>query len=155
MTKIDELDEKLDKLAAVVEALVGNLPKAPAQVDVPPPNPQTDEDKDEDKWVDQELGGPSEPLPSEYRGVIDTILNKEFGIHVKSDLGNAVFTILVPKKYSTMSDEQWKMSHFDRRARVIPNVEGLEGVKLWADKVFSSFGPEYQAMIVADRIRSI
>lgn len=143
-----ELEAKVDKLTGIVEALVNNLPK---KEEVKAPEPADDEAK----WELQELGGPSDPIPSEYRGLIDVQLNKNFGIHVKSGMGNFQFTILVPKKYSTMSDEQWKMLHFDKRVKVVPISEGLEGVRLFVEKVFNSFNPEYQAMIVADRIANV
>ena len=54
-----------------------------------------------------------------------------------------------------MSPDQWSMLHFDKRVKVIDYAEGINGVKLFVERVFNSFGPEYQAMIVADRLKSI
>lgn len=146
-----ELEARLDKLTGLVENLVNNLPpKEEKPAEDAPETPKTPQD--DELWIQQELGGPSEPIPGEFRGVVDFSLNKNFGIHIKSQGGSMVFTILVPKRYSTMSQEQWNMMHFDKRPKVIPHSEGVDGVKSWADKVFSSFSGEYQALIVADRI---
>ncbi len=143
-----ELEQKVNELTDLVKGLADSLPKKEVSQETPKPSEPTEDEK----VVLQELGGPSEPIPGEYRGLVDVLLNKSFGIHVKSDIGSFIFTILVPKKYSIMSDEQWKMYHFDKRVKVIPNVEGLEGVKMWVDKIFSNFTPEYQSLIVSDRI---
>jgi hypothetical protein len=140
-----ELEQKVSKLTELVETLVNNVPKKEI---VPQETPKSEDES----IVIRELGGPSENFPYEYRAVVDRILNKNFGIHVKSDIGSFIFTVLVPKKYSSMTDEAWKVYHFDKRVKVIPNVEGIEGVKMWVDKVFSSFTPEYQSLIVADRV---
>lgn len=143
-----ELEAKLEKLTGVVETLVNNLPKKEEKAVLEPAKPEDNEEK----WASQELGGPSDPIPSEFRGCVDVHLNKAFGIHLKSMGGSFMFTILVPKKYSTLSEEQWKMLHFDKRVKVVSNAEGVEGVRLWAERVFNSFTPEYQSLIVADRL---
>lgn len=145
--KYNELEQKVDGLTVLVKGLVDALPKKEET--------KKETITEDETFVLNELGGPSEAFPVEYRTIVDAQLNKSFGIHVKSDVGGFIFTLLVPKKYSIMSDEQWKMSHFDKRVKVIPNVEGTEGVKIWVDKVFSSFSPEYQSLIVSDRIANI
>ena len=98
------------------------------------------------------LDGPSEPIPSNYRGVVDQALNKDFGIHLKSTGPQVRLTILVPKKYTSLNEEQLRMMKFDMRPRMIDNAEGENGVKLWADRVFSSFNSAIQSLIVNDRI---
>lgn len=93
------------------------------------------------------------PIPQEYREAVDTILNKQFGIHVipMSDSPRFQFNIVVPDKYSPMTPAQKAVMHFDLRPRVIDYAEGLNGVKLWAERVFENFNPETRAQIVADR----
>lgn len=147
---------ELKEVVAVLEARVDAIERAdkrPKQ-EVGPVTP-----KDSHAQLDipqdvmaRELGGESEPVPNEYRGVVDTVLNKDFAIHLKSDFGKVAFSILVPKKYSVMNEEQWKMLGFDKRVKMISHAEGLDGVKLWCDRVFSSFSPPLQAQIVGDRV---
>lgn len=146
-----ELEAKLNKLTDIVEKLADALPnKEEKPVENAPEASKLPQD--EEKWEQQELGGPSEPIPGEFRGVVDLVLNKNFGLHLKSQGGSMLLTILVPKRYSTMSPDQWAMLHFDKRPKVIPNAEGVDGVRSWAEKVFSSFSGEYQSLIVSDRI---
>ena len=94
------------------------------------------------------------PIPQEYREIVDQTLNRHFGIEVKafSDQPAFMFTIVVPKKYSNLSLEEYQMKGADLRSRVINFAEGANGVKLWADKVFNNFVPELKAQIIADRI---
>lgn len=151
MTTIKELEKTVDGLAQTVQGLAQVVEDLKPKEAVKPVQ-ATSED---DKILFQELGGPSEPVPAEYRGAVDSVLNKSFGIHVKSELGNFTFTILVPKQYSPLSPEQWAMLHFDKRTKVITHAEGINGVKLWAEKVFNSFNPSVQGQIVADRTSSL
>lgn len=158
-----ELESRINKMEGLLEQIAEALPKKEEKVEEvveAKPTPVADyfkfsfaqDNKEEEKWFEQELGGTTDPVPSEIRGIVDTLLNKHFGIHMKSNSGSMAFTILVPRKYSTMSHGQWEMLHFDKRVKAISHVEGMEGVKGWVDKVFSSFTPEMQALIVADRV---
>ena len=145
--EFDELKEDIKKLNGLVLNLAENLkPKEKETI--------IDKIDEEEKWINQELGGPSEPILIEYRGTVDIYLNKNFGIHIKSEAGRFAFTVLVPKLYSTMSPDQWAMLHFDKRIKFIDNVEGINGVKLFVESVFNSFNPEYQAIIVSDRLKN-
>ena len=94
------------------------------------------------------------PIPQEYREIIDQTLNKHFGIEIKpmSDSPSFLFTIVVPKKYSNLSKDEFEMRGADLRTRVVTYAEGINGIKLWADKVFDNFVPELKAQIIADRI---
>jgi len=94
------------------------------------------------------------PVPQEYREIVDQTLNRHFGIEIKafSDQPAFMFTIVVPKKYSNMTEEEWKMKGADLRSRVVNYAEGANGVKLWADQVFNNFVSELKAQIIADRI---
>ena len=94
------------------------------------------------------------PIPQEYREIVDQTLNRHFGIEVKafSDQPAFMFTIVVPKKYSNLTEEEYQMKGADLRSRVINFAEGANGVKLWADKVFNNFVPELKAQIISDRI---
>ena len=95
------------------------------------------------------------PMPSEYREAVDAILNKEFGIAIYplSDSPSFQFSIIVPDKYSQVSEEYKKMYKADIRAKVIRYSEGLIGVKMWCEMVYNHFNPTMQAQIVADRMK--
>jgi hypothetical protein len=94
------------------------------------------------------------PVPQEYREIVDQTLNRHFGVDLKMTPGDMSFmlTIIVPKKYSNMTEGEWAMKGADLRSRVITYAEGTNGVKMWADKVFDNFASEMKAQIIADRI---
>jgi len=96
------------------------------------------------------------PIPEEYRGIIDNVLNKKFGIKLDYDPERPQFilNIVVPKKYSLMSKDEWEMMGVDMRSRTVSYADGSNGVKEWAEKVYSSFTPEIQSLIVAERKES-
>lgn len=98
--------------------------------------------------------GESDPIPSTWRETVDTILNKDFGIHVKGspELPQFTFTVIVPEKYSTFTPEQKAMHHVDLRPRVIENALGASGVKEWVEQVYKSFDSDRQAIITNDRL---
>lgn len=93
------------------------------------------------------------PIPIEYRMIVAEILNKDFELELGmiSDSPAFEFIIVVPQKYSNLSDEYIKMYKRDIRPKVIPYAEGAMGVRLWAERVFNSFNPTIQALIVNDR----
>lgn len=119
-----------------------------AQVEASREMPKTLTD---DELIIRELGGLSDPIPQALREIVDLKLNQHFGIHLRHDIGSVVLTILVPKKYSPLTQPHWEMMHFDKRTVVLNSAEGETGAKMYAEKVYNSFNPEIQAMIVADR----
>lgn len=110
-------------------------------------NPQTERAEDI-KTIEQLF-----PVPPEYYGLVHTALNKNFQLVVSpiSDSPAFQLSIIVPEKYSDVSEEYRRMYGHDVRLKVIPYSEGPQGVRAWAEKVFSSFNPTIQAMIVGDR----
>lgn len=136
--QIDEINKQLGELKERLDAKTV-------------PEPAIKPEQVEPEKVEVILDGPSEPVPSPYRLAVDQILNKEFGIHIKSDGGNFRFAILVPEKYSPLSPEQRKMVGVDMRPKMISNAEGENGVRLWCERVFGNFNPAVQAQIVNDR----
>ena len=87
------------------------------------------------------------PIPFEYRGIVNDVLNKNFEIRLEPqpDSPSFVFTIVVPKEYSSLPQGE------DIRPKVIQFSDGVNGVRLWAEKVYNNFSPEVQARIAADR----
>jgi hypothetical protein len=96
---------------------------------------------------------PQYPVPSEYREVVDTVLNKEFGVDIEylSDRPEFQFSILVPDKYSNTSPSYRDLMGLDRRAKVITNAQGLNGVKEYVDKVWNNFDQDTKTKISINR----
>lgn len=134
--KLNNLTETVDKLAGIVENLLTIKEPAkpePVTPDVHPASPY--------------------PIPSEYREAVDAILNKHFGIQLEpmSDSPQFTFTIIVPDRYSTLTPSQKEMHVADIRPKVISYADGLNGVKLWVEKVLSSFNQDMRVQIAQDR----
>lgn len=98
-------------------------------------------------------GDPAYPIPTEFRTLTDTILNKNFGIRVEplSDSPAFQFVVVVPDKYSNMPAPAREMYKYDLRPKVITYAEGKNGVKDWLEKVYNNFSNETKAQIVSDR----
>lgn len=97
----------------------------------------------------------SAPVPQEYREVVDSVLNRYFGIRLlpRADAPMFEFTIVVPDKYSQATDEQKRMVGGDIRPKVLTLADGVNGVRLWAETVFKNFNPEIRGQIVEDRVK--
>jgi hypothetical protein len=98
---------------------------------------------------------PIMPVPLEYRDIVDSVLNRQFGLKIdpRKDIPMFDMTIVVPEKYSNVPLEEKKMIKIDLRTKAISYSEGINGVRLWAEKVFNNFSPEIKAQIVADRVQ--
>ena len=97
------------------------------------------------------------PIPTDYRLIVDATLNKGFGINVEgmSDKPAFLFTIIVPEKYSSLTVEQKKIMGADIRPKVIGFAEGVNGVREWAERVFTSFNQDMRSLIVSDRVQGL
>ena len=96
----------------------------------------------------------SNPIPLEYRQIVDDVLNKSFGVEInpRSDLPAFEFVVKVPKKYSNAPNSHWEMYKSDNRPRVISYSDGLLGVRQWCEKVFDNFNQDTRTIIVNDRV---
>ena len=96
----------------------------------------------------------SNPIPLEYRQIVDDVLNKSFGIEInpRADLPAFEFVVKVPKKYSNAPNSHWEMYKSDNRPRVISYSDGLLGVRQWCEKVFDNFNQDTRTIIVNDRV---
>ncbi len=143
-----KLVERVQKLESLSSVQLENV--APINV----PVQKVVETKEVSEVKETKLAGElSEyPVPQEYREVVDVILNKNFKIFVDYKDGNLDFNLSVPDKYSNLTPEARKISGgMDRRRRIIPPYEGVNGVKEYLGLVWKSFSPTIQSMIVADR----
>ena len=93
------------------------------------------------------------PVPMEFRHLVDDLLNKNFGVEIAPSPDSPSFNliIIVPDKYSTISDDYRKMYGRDIRPKMVTYSEGIIGVRAYLEKVWSSFNPTIQALIVNDR----
>ena len=93
------------------------------------------------------------PIPSEYRDIIDIVLNKKFGIEIEplSDRPAFQFTIVVPREYSNALAEHFTMYGSDRRPKVLSFAEGPHGVREWAEKVLNNLSQDARTKIAMDR----
>ena len=94
------------------------------------------------------------PIPVEYKETIESVLNRGFGIKIEplADRPAFILTIIVPEKYSNMSQEQKDTFKADLRSKVISYAEGTNGVRVWAEGVYNNLGPEIQAIVTQDRV---
>lgn len=136
--QIDVLAEAVASLSAQVDALTKQLETAPPRV--PAPKPPVDVKSDV-------------PIPTDYRNLVDTILNTRFGIEIKSAWDAPAFdlSILVPQDYSNAGKPHWETYKEDRRSRVILSALGLNGVREWVQKVYDNFDTETKTRITMDR----
>ena len=93
------------------------------------------------------------PIPPDYVDTVDLVLNKNFKIDCEPlpDSPAFQFTITVPEKYSSMTPAQRDMIHDDLRVKVISFSDGVNGVRLFAEKVYETFNPDTKFRIVEDR----
>lgn len=89
-------------------------------------------------------------VPSDFRQVVNEVLNDKFAIHVVPQGHDASFelTIIVPEVYSNAPAEQKKD---DRRIKIIKYADGSQGVREYAELVYKNLGAETQARISAER----
>ena len=92
-------------------------------------------------------------VPQEYRDLVDRWLNKRFGVRIAASVNpmEFIFSILVPKEYSSASDGHWQMYHEDARQTKIEVILKDTQLKEHCEKVFNSFDPSIQGLIIADR----
>ncbi len=96
------------------------------------------------------------PFPVEWRSVIDEVLNKSFDAKVKYlDSASFELSIFVPKEYSNATKQEWDMYKADPRIKIIPNYQGIQGVRLFVDDIAKQLGDERRIKINDDRAKLI
>jgi len=133
---IGKIDERLNILERINEK-----PQKPLETDRPP-IPVVKTTTPESKMTQL-------PIPSDYRDIVNDILNEEFQIEMEAypDRPMFTFTIIVPDKYSNMPENEKALFHSDRRSCVISYADGLNKVREWTNKVFNNFDTETKAKI--------
>lgn len=101
----------------------------------------------------------SDPVPVEFRQVVDEVLNKFFEIRIKNgakiseNVDGFILTIVVPDKYSTATEFQKQSVGGDLRVKAIPYALREIGVREWCDKVWKTFTSDIQGQIVEDKLK--
>lgn len=141
-------DETIAELRAELKDLKTTLA---TPIEIKPTEEKTEEKK---PFILDVLNAPEEPIPLDYRSLVDTLLNRHFGIKIvsKRDLPAFEFIVIVPEKYSTVTEGYKAVYKFDIRSKVITYAEGINGVRDWCEKVWKSFTPELQAQISMERV---
>lgn len=95
------------------------------------------------------------PVPSEYREIVDEILNQSFGLEIEamSDQPMFVATVVVPETYSNAGKSYLDTYKVDRRVKTLTYAEGKLGVREWVEKVFNNFNQDTRTRIVMDRVK--
>ncbi len=93
------------------------------------------------------------PVPKDFIDTVDLVLNKSFVVRCEPLRDSPCFqlTIVVPEKYSSMTQGQKEMLGEDIRPKVIPYSDGANGVRLWAEKVLNNLDKDAQFRVVQDR----
>ncbi|MCK9370411.1 hypothetical protein M0R04_10925 [Candidatus Dojkabacteria bacterium] len=138
---------------ALLKELIGEIKSLKEELK-PKEGPRVEPVKEETK---PEEGGPtipaSAPVPTEYREVVKTVLNDQFGVKVIPLADRPAFQleITVPQKYSNATKEYIETYGGDLRSRVVDYAQGSNGVRDWCETVYKNLGAEIQALIVSDR----
>lgn len=136
-----ELEKKFSKLTEVVATLVDRLePKVQVVAEEKP-------EKKESSLLDKRLGGESDTIPEKFREIVDGVLNKKFGVHLK----DKKLTILVPLEYTPLSVKELAEVKADLRPKVLENINDFGSVETWCNLVYSNFEADTRLKIKADR----
>jgi len=137
--RIKSLENSLNNALVEIEAMKASVAQKPAEKPIEKPEIVPD--------------ATQYPVPQSYRDLVRDTFNGSFGCQVTplADSPQFQFTVIVPEKYSPLTEEQKKMLGGDFRSRVISYAEGVNGVKVWCDKVLSNFNPDAKALIFADK----
>jgi len=130
-TIVKELDKKIDKLIQIQPV---------------------SEKKTEEKLPENEIIS-NVPVPTEYRKIVDEVLNQKFGIKIEplSDSPQFIMTVVVPSEYSPITPEEKQMMGADLRSATLSYVDALSKIRIWVEKIYKSFNPEMQSKILFER----
>ena len=151
---VKEKKPSKSELADMVGLLAAKVGELAARVDALTPKPAVRTPAFKETNV--ETPANALPVPSDYRAIVDTVLNSAFGVEVVacSDRPSFQFVIVVPETYSNASPAWREMYREDRRSRVIDYAIGVNGVREYAELVFKNFSHDTQTRIVTDRINA-
>lgn len=136
IAQMNELTSAVNKIAGAIVSVSGRLENLEKGSSNSTTTENTSESGDEDSELD-EGGNQSVPVPSGFRKAVDEILSPDFGIDIQEieDSIDFTFTIIVPKRFSSLSKGDIEKSKQDLRSKRIPHAKGINGVKEWCKLV--------------------
>jgi hypothetical protein len=127
--------EEFEKLEIGVNAILEKLSAAPV-IEAPTQTPtvMAPEVKDDEPDIMN--------VPPAWRKIVDEVLGSDFGLNVVyPDKGSGfMFKIIVPKEKSNASQSHWEFYKTDVRTKAISYSDGIDGVKLYCEKVARNLG---------------
>lgn len=150
-TTIKDLEGNLIEMAKAIKELANDVAELKAVKAVPVPATTQPASSSVAVSTGITSGQTGFPIPPEYRDVVNATLNKHFGVEIEYTPAGFLFTIIVPEKYSSLTTKDKEIIKSDKRTKLIPNFEGVNGVKTWTELVYSSFSQETKSLITADR----
>jgi len=147
--KMEKLQEMMIEGNKVMEELLERM-KEKEEV-----KPQVEEQLQ--TGTEQPQTGTEQYIPMEYREIVNEVLNKKFGVKIDylPDKPQFIFSVIVPKEYSNMSEEEWEIKKADVRSKVISMAEGANGVRQWCEQIYNNLSPETRARIKQDAIKDL
>lgn len=154
--KVDTITPAIEALTKAVEQINVRLDvlEKPKQIPVVETPPEPPKETPTPAFQEAVLPTNAMPIPPEYREVVNTLLNKKFGVEIEgvSDMPAFRLVIVVPSEYSTATPDQLaSIGGRDIRPFVVDYAMGINGVREWVERVWSSFSPDVQARISTDR----
>ena len=92
---------------------------------------------------------PKYPIPVEYRMIVNQELGKDFGIKVDPapDRPEFNFTIIVPERLNTLTEDEKKMYGQDLRGKMISYSQGISGVREYVALVKKNLAAKMQEQV--------
>lgn len=128
---VASVHKRVDELASTVNTLVEAVANLVKKFDTPTKfeyNPETTKVSDYK---------PKGYVPPKYRQICDEVLSPEFGLDCEESTVSMDFTIhiIVPDRYSSLTEKEKEMGVKDIRSRVVSRALGENGVREWCVKV--------------------
>jgi len=143
-----ELTDKIDSVVTSINVMAGAINKlVELQTDkkVATQEKIVDAVKAFDPAIEDETY-PNKYIPPKYRAIASQILSPEFGIDVLdfADRTDFQFSVIVPEKFSSVSQDDRAKGVRDIRSRMIPRALGENGVREWCTLIRNNLARYYQ-----------
>lgn len=138
--QINALTDAVNKIGNAVMSVAERVEKLEGdKTEETPLNTNDDYDTETDETIN------STPVPKKFREIVDNVLSPDFGIVVEDseDGMDFSFTLVVPKKYSSLSKEEIAAKKQDLRSIKIPRAKGENGVREWCKLVRQNLNRYY------------
>ena len=147
-SKVDNLTSSLNTLAEGMKVILDNQAEALKKVD--PDKGKTGVEGDTYSTKDDETIS-EKYIPPAFRKIVNELLTEEFKINIQDfeDRTDFLFEIIVPDKFSSLSEKEKKEGALDIRSKMISRALGENGVRQWTEKVRNNLNKYYSQEGVA------